>query len=148
MLALRAGIGCIRILDIRHYSLDIVASCPSFSLSASETENISAILERNNFGNRVVLANERGDVIGGEDLPGVVESWFLGRFQERGAAAFFAASPQGFQVGASRALWERVDIRDSQQWYLVFMYDQAAFAGRGGLWGWMAGWATGVAATC
>ncbi len=91
------------------------------------TEKLQEILERGNYANMVVLANERGNVYGCEDLPEETRSWFEERFSRRGAADFYANAPEVFQVGKWTTQWTPVDIVSEHRWWLAFQHDEAAY---------------------
>jgi signal transduction histidine kinase/AmiR/NasT family two-component response regulator len=104
-------------------------------------EQVSSNLERGNFGNMVVLVNDRGDFLGCEDLPEHTAAWFRGRFKQSAVSRFFESQADVFRVGEYAALWTSVCLADGQHWYMAFLYDVAVYEARGRLLG-LAGWLT------
>ncbi len=107
------------------------------------TERLSQELERGNYRNMVVLVNERGDFFTCADTPEDTAEWFRHQFKLRGVRAFFDRSNDPFRVGKYLSLWTPVNIPGDQDWYMAFMYDEAAYGHASGMWGRAAGWGIG-----
>ena len=132
------------------YSVPIVSEKELVGIVAAmiPTKKIEAELERGNYDNMVVLANERGDIFGCEDLPDETWAWFEDQFEMKGCAAFFAEAPDAFRVGKWSTLWTPANIRSEQRWWLVFQYDEAAISRATGLGGYTRGWGNAAAILC
>jgi PAS domain S-box-containing protein len=103
-------------------------------------DNVSEVLEDSSLGNMLVLANDHGTLIGCSDLPPEVRSWFQRHFEQIGVRDFFESRDEVFRVGHFAALWTRPEIPGEQEWYLAFVYDEAAHLQGGGLSAALAGW--------
>lgn len=91
------------------------------------SENISELLERDNYANMVVMANQRGDFFACEDLPPKIEDWFKDQFAEQGVSRFFQSRKENFTVREYTSLWTPLEIPGRGRWFLAFMYDESAY---------------------
>ncbi|MBI5095220.1 MAG: PAS domain S-box protein [Candidatus Hydrogenedentes bacterium] len=124
------------------YSIPVVASGKLVCAIAVliPAERISDRLERGNYANMVVLASERGDLVGCVDLPDETRAWFTDRFKTQGAAELFTQSSSPIQVGKWKTLFTPVEFPAEQRWWLAFQYDEAVYVQRTGINDFLAGW--------
>lgn len=94
------------------------------------TAKIASTLERVGYANMCILVSEWGDLFGCEELPDETRAWFEDQFSRKGVAAFFAESPEVFEVDKWKTLWAPVDIVSEQRWWLAFQYDEAVYASK------------------
>ncbi len=100
---------------------------------------VSDLLEKGNYGNMVVLVSERGDLIGCDDLPDSIRSWFGRQFQRQSIPRVFQNTEETFEVGKYQSLWTPVRVPGNQRWFLALMYDEEVY-GSGSLFSKLSGW--------
>ncbi|HJN14838.1 MAG TPA: sensor histidine kinase [Armatimonadota bacterium] len=100
-------------------------------------ENIEAELGVGHHLNAAILANDRGEVFGCDNLRAETLAWFRRVFESEGVAQFYAGAADTFEVGEWTTLWTPVDIASETRWWLAFQYPQEA-ASRGASSGWEA----------
>ena len=74
---------------------------------------------------QVILASERGDVLGNADLALDTLAWFETEFRTAGVSRFSENCRDRFRIGCSSAVWRSLKIPGDLNWYVAMVYDEA-----------------------
>ncbi|MFQ5493888.1 MAG: PAS domain S-box protein [Phycisphaerae bacterium] len=90
--------------------------------------------------NWVLLAHERTSVDVCTDFPPEMKPWFQERLERDTVRGFFENREDAFRAGNYAALWTPTGLPGEQEWYVAFLYDEAASLQAAGIAGKLTGW--------
>ncbi|KKK68297.1 hypothetical protein LCGC14_2945480, partial [marine sediment metagenome] len=89
-------------------------------------ENISEVLETIDCHEMVLLFNEQGDSFTCQDMDEQTRAWCRAQLSKQGLGELLKGRRESSEVGKYHVTVTEVNFDDGQEWYLVFMHDEAA----------------------